>query len=218
MFSWDDYYEPSDLEIAMEDFKQSIIENVRQELKDKIARLEKENSELLEVKKNWASIQKEYKDSIHDLHVKMENAEREAKRLKAKEIINSISTTGYRVHYEYVKPPKCDKCDENRYVHFISPLGREMKEPCKCSEGYKFFSPQEEKLICFYATETIRDKYYSCTDRDLERWELRSDVYEELPKDLDSINEYRAVFVNKQDCQTYCDWKNENEKNKQSTT
>lgn len=218
MYSWDDYYEPSEFEIQVEELKQSIIENVRDQIKNKIASLEKENAELQEIKKNWKQIKAEHDATMRELRFKTEVAEREAKRLRAKEILDSISSVGYRVHYEYVKPPKCDKCDDQRYIHFISPLGREMKEKCTCDQGYKVYSPKEEKLLRFYATETINSMYYSSRDSDGDMWELRSDVYKELPDNLEKINEYSAVFVNKEDCQTYCDWKNNNEKNKQSTT
>lgn len=219
MITWDnDYFEPSEFDIMMEEFKQSIIDNVREEIKRKISLLETENAELQDIKKNWKQIKDEHDKTMRELRFKTEVAEREAKRLRAKEILDSISSVGYRVHYEYVRPPKCDKCDDQRYIHFISPLGREMKEKCTCDQGYKVYSPKEEKLLRFYATETINSMYYSSRDSDGDMWELRSDVYKELPDNLEKINEYSAVFVNKEDCQTYCDWKNNNEKNKQSTT
>ena len=33
---WDDYYEPSEFDIMMSEFKQTIIDNTRKEIKDRI--------------------------------------------------------------------------------------------------------------------------------------------------------------------------------------
>lgn len=211
MSSWDDYYEPSEFDELMEEFKQSIIDNVRDSLKNKIKMLEEENAKFEDIKKKWKQMQREHEQALYNLQVKTENAEREAKRQKAKDILDSIAIIGYRPGFEYTKLPKCNKCDDMRRIHFTSPLGREMTEPCTCDKGIKSYFPKEEKLICFYANETIRDMYFSCTDRDRERWELAADVYKQLPEDLSKINSYRAVFLNKEDCQKYCDWLMENE-------
>lgn len=211
MSSWDDYYEPSEFDELVEEFKQSIIDNVRDQLKNKIKMLEEENAKFDDIKKNWKQMQREHEQALYNLRVKTENAEREAKRQKAKDILDSIAVIGYRPGFEYTKLPKCDKCDDMRRIHFTSPLGREMTEPCTCDKGIKSYFPKEEKLIGFYANETISDMYFSCTDRDREHWELRADIYKQLPDDLSKINSYRAVFFSKEDCQKYCDWLMENE-------
>ena len=67
---WDDYYEPTEFDEAMMEFKASIVDNVRQEIKNKIDRLEKENAELREVKNNWKHIQAEHERQCASFAVK----------------------------------------------------------------------------------------------------------------------------------------------------
>ena len=71
---WEDYYEPSEFEILMEGFKDSIRENVKEEIKVKIEQLEKENAELRDVKEKWEDIKRYYEEAMRDLKNEKERA------------------------------------------------------------------------------------------------------------------------------------------------
>lgn len=208
---WEDYYEPSEFEQEMECLKQSIRDNVRKEIQDEMDRLRAENTELRTVKENWQEIKREHDQALRDLRIAKENAEREAKKAKAKDILAGLAVIGYRPSAKYETGPKCDKCDKNRYRHFISPLGREMKEECTCKKAKKVFAPIEVELEEFTVGENVSNVYYEQhkEDTDYDRYDMRADVYKELPDDLSKINEYRAVFINRDDCQRYCNLMNE---------
>lgn len=214
---WDDYYEPSEFEQEMECLKQSIRNNVRKEIQDEMDRLRAENVELRTVKENWQQMKREHDQALRDLRIAKENAEREAKKAKAKDILAELAVIGYRPSVKYETGPKCDKCDKNRYRHFISPLGREMLEECTCKKIKRVYSPSENKLVKFWAGKGIGSIYYKRTedkDIDSDRYDMTADVYKDLPDDLSKFNEYRAVFINKDDCQRYCDLKNAQEEEK----
>lgn len=214
MSGWDDYYEPSEFDEAMMEFKQTIIDNVRQEIKDKIQRLEKENEELRDIKVNWQKINAEHQNALFELRVKTEQAELKAKRDRAMDIIKQMAFVGYRPSCEYKTGPKCDKCDENRKIHFVSPMGRQMTEDCLCAKRFLNYSPREEKLFKVYAGGQIGSMYYTISEetRDYDTWSMCGDVYRELPEKLEDINPYRAVFFKEEDCRKYCDWKNKKER------
>lgn len=217
MNMWEDYYEPSEFEQEIESLKQSIRDNVRKEIQDEMDKLRAENSELREVKANWQVIKREHAQALRDLRIAKENAEREAKKAKAKDIFAELAVIGYRPSVEYETGPKCDKCDERRYRHFISPLGREMIEECTCKKTKRIYSPAESKLVRFWAGKGIGSVFYKRTedkDIDSDRYDSTSDVYKALPDDLSKIDKYRAVFINKDDCQRYCDSMNAQEEEK----
>lgn len=213
---WEDYYEPSEFEQEMECLKQSIRDNVRKEIQDEMDRLRAENAELRTVKENWQKMKREHDQALRDLRIAKENAEREAKKAKAKDILAGLAVIGYRPSAKYEVGPKCDKCDRNRYRHFISPLGREMKEECTCKKTKKVFTPVEVMLKDFYVGNELRELYYERDrkDTDYDHYSMCADVYKDLPDDLSKINEYRAVFINKDDCQRYCDLMNAQEEEK----
>ena len=206
---WDDYYEPSEFDEVMEEFKASIVDNVKQEIKDKIDRLEKENAELREIRDNWQQIKNEHDRMMRDLRLEKENAKKQAEKARLQTVFRELCVTGYRPRYKLLQGPKCDKCDEKRKIHFVSPMGRQMTEDCICAASKPFYSPQEESLFSFYVGEKLGSRYYTKTnDSDADRYDCTATVYQELPDDLESINSYWTVFLNISDCQAYCDWIN----------
>lgn len=208
---WDDYYEPSEFDIMMSEFKQSIVDNTRQEIKERIQKLEKENAELQEVKKNWNQIKKEHESAIRELRYKTENAEKEAKKQRAADILKSIAVKGYRPHITYERLPKCDKCDANRRIHYVSPMGRQMTEDCECAKQKRHYSPKEVKCLKFSVVDSLCFTYFELTNEESYRdvWSGHDDFYQELPENLESINLYSAVFLNEEECKKYCDWMTE---------
>lgn len=208
---WDDYYEPSEFDIMMSEFKQSIVDNTRQEIKERIQKLEKENAELQEVKKNWNQIKKEHESAIRELRYKTENAEKEAKKQRAADILKMIAGKGYRPYCIFEKLPKCNKCDVNRRIHYVSPMGRQMMEDCECAKQKRHYSPKEVKCLKFSIDNTIHSYNFEPADEDSYRdiWSTQADFYQELPENLESISCYRAVFFNEEECKKYCDWMNE---------
>lgn len=206
---WDDFYEPGEFDEVIEEFKASIVDNVKQEIKDKIDRLEKENADLREIRDNWQQIKNEHDRMMRDLRLEKENAKKQAEKARLQTVFRELCVTAYRPSYKFLQGPKCDKCDDARKIHFVSPMGRQMQEDCVCAASKPFYSPREELLFSFYVGEKLGSRYYTKEDYpDADRYDCVADVYQELPDDLESINKYRAVFLTAEDCQSYCDWHN----------
>ena len=193
----------------MADFKASIVDNVRKEIKDKIDRLEKENAELREVKDNWDQIKREHATAMCELSLAKEQAKRQAEKARLQTVFRDLCVIGYLVHCEYMQGPKCDKCDEYRKIHFVSPMGRSMTENCQCAASKAFYSPKEVPLMSFWIGNGVQRRYYERSDSDYsDQYTCCAEVYSELPEELETINSYSAVFLNVADCQAYCDWHN----------
>ena len=204
---WDDYYEPSEFEQQIELFKQSIRENVKQEIQDEIDNLKAENAKLQEIKENWAELTQEHERALLDLRMAKQNAEMEARRTKATEILKELCFVGYRPKVNLIYPPKCDKCDEQRYIHFKSPLGREMKEECTCKQAVRCYEPSKVRLMDFYIRDKVSGVYYERKDeKEYDHYDMAAEVYHDFPNNPENVNYYRAVFANFGDCARYCEW------------
>lgn len=57
---WDDFYEPSEFDQQVEEWKEALKKSVKKEYMDEMERLRRENAELMDIKKNWS-------EKIHEI-------------------------------------------------------------------------------------------------------------------------------------------------------
>lgn len=226
-YDYEDYYgEPSEFEQQIDEFKDSLFNAVKQEHKDKMDKLEKENNELQEVKENWKSLENEYKSKILELKNEKSKLELNAKRMRLEELFEGeFNTILYSPSDIYVYVNKCDKCDDNRKVKFISPSGKELEENCECGKAYRKYTThpyycsefrvnrnrkvEEMPLLMWY-------KKYKDYDSDYDGYTYdNSDLVRKIySQDMDFetiFNDYKysIYFRNEEDCEKYCDWLND---------
>lgn len=188
--------------------------------------LVKENNELQEVKKNWQSLENEYKSKIRELENEKSKLELNAKRMRLEELFEGeFNTILYSADYIYVYAGKCNKCDDDRKINFLSPLGKEMKEDCECSKAYRKYTVKP-----YYCTEFRVNRYRKDDEMPLLMWYKRYRDYSsdydgytydssDLVKNIYSpdmnyetiFNDYKhsIYFRNEADCQNYCEWLND---------
>lgn len=208
---WEDYYEPSEFDILMDGFKDSIRENVKQEIKDKIERLEKENAELRDVKEKWEDVKRYHEEAICELKREKERVRKELESEKINKLLERLAFTAYRPLAKTEMVPKCDKCDENRKIYFTSPMGRKMSEDCTCAARKVTYVPSEESLFRFYVRssgEVSARCFTRKEEGDWNRYDYWDALYFELPDDLEKVSPSCAVFVNLSDCEKFCDYWN----------
>lgn len=226
---YEDYWdEPSEFEKQVEEFKTSLRNAVKAEIKEKIDSLEKELEEL-------KTFRDERDEFVKECNAKIAEAKREAREAKETEekwkearlhkILGDYLTFGWKVDDAYEYGEKCEKCDDNRKIHFTSPQGKQYEEDCQCAKRHYRYFPKLVELLefCvkkknFYSSDAdvdFRNRYYYAEDdRDYERFRSANDVYTSSDIDFEDVNPYCAVFLNEEDCQKYCDWKNEKERKK----
>lgn len=196
---------------------EAIKENVRQDIKAEMERLRKENAELQQYEQERQEVENVKKWYESRLQTEVEAYKRMLRQGKIKELFGDYIGTGWGVGCNTILPPKCDKCDEKRLVHFKSPRGKELTEPCECACGKFVYNPIELTLIKFskYRDEIIR--YFIDRDHTTENyWEYEdatSDIYDgETP--FEDLNCWEIVFLDKETCERYCAWKTEQEAKK----
>lgn len=212
----DFFYEPSEFEEKVDEFKECLALAVKEDILAELKKLREENESLKEFKGKKEQYERELQRTKNECSRKIREAEESAKKMKIKEVLDFVSVTGYRPKAEYIKKQKCDKCDEFRRIHYITPLGRKATEYCTCNDSIVKYRPKKVKLVKLSVSRRGENMYYEKENEDEERdeYSMRADVYRNSDIDFEVINSYRAVFLKKEDCQKYCEWL-EKEKNKE---
>ena len=225
-YDYDDYWgEPSEFEQQVEEFKDALRNSVKDEIKEKIESLEKELAELTEFKKDKNKIIQECEDKVKEAKREAEATIRKAKESEEKwkkarlhQLLGDYLMTGWKTKYERVYGTKCDKCDDDRKIHFSSPQGKKYTEDCQCARCYYKYSPQEVTLAKIYVRKKRFDyndngkcdfynRYYRVEEKDdYDLYETSSEVYTSSDFDYEKANPYRAVFLNEENCEKYCEW------------
>lgn len=214
------YNEPSEYDQMVEDFRLSLMQSVKKEFLDKMQRLEKENAELREVKQNWERLKSEYEEKQREQRYQIEQERRNVRRERLAKLFEQcgMNVALFKPKGSLFRLDKCEKCDENRRIHFQSPSGRDLQEECECARGYYPVSPvlytmvkfhryiknQDCNVYTFFQAESDDDyDYYraepiACTN--LYHGQDFSELYAELQENV--------FFEDEAQCRLYCDYIN----------
>lgn len=193
----------------------AIKNSVRDDIKQEMERLRKENAELQQYKQERQEIENVKKWYESRLQTEVEAYKRKLRQEKIKELFGDYICTGWGVDYDAILPPKCNKCDKNRYIHFKSPSGKNLEEPCSCGKAKKIYKPVELSLIRFNEYENkIRRYFIEEGERSYAQYGEGTDrIYDGKVPFKDLIC-WRIVFLDKETCEKYCEWKTEQEAKK----
>ena len=207
------YNEPCEFDAQIEGLKEALSKAIQEKFLDEMEELREENISLREFRDNKERYERELKVAKAEYQRKMQDAERQANSKKLKDLLSTFAVVGYRANPEYKKGPKCGQCDDNRKIHFVSPMGRKMEEDCSCAKSTCTYSPKEVHLLKFYAGKEIVDTYFEqvSKDRDYDSYSLRAQVYDKNRKPFEDISYFSTVFLQEDDCQQFCKWLNEQE-------
>lgn len=207
------YTEPSEFDEEIESFKEALSKSIQKKFLDEMEELREENISLREFRDNKERYEQELKAAKAEYQRKMQDAERQANQKKLKDLLNTFAVVGYRAELEYRQGPKCDKCDDNRKIHFVSPMGRNMTEECSCAKRIRTYSPKEVRMLKFYAGKEIFNTYFEQTnrDRDYESYSFVAQIYDKTKKPFEDVNYFSTVFLQEDDCRQFCNWLNEQE-------
>lgn len=170
---YEDFYNegPSDYELFMNDLKETLKKSIKDEFIKEMDKLRAENKKLQDIKENFEQIKLDYAHKEQELKAKEQDIERSLARKKIMELatIADMKPQIYYIDDATGFLPKCDKCDENRLIHFRSPSGKECTESCpNCGTSFKkyFVKPVDTLRISFPNDPQIkRVAYYLRHDR-----------------------------------------------------
>lgn len=212
---WDEefYNEPSEFEQQIYEFKQGLMNAVKDEYKEEMESLRKENTELQQVKNNLDQIKREYNQKVVELDMQRRTLKNEVRRERLLELMGDFKVELYRADWKRKDGPKCDKCDDTRRIHFESPTGRKMTEECTCKGSFKYYKPRLHVCSSFELRNGEFIAWYK-PYRDTDGMEIEclgslnvprrfycGESFENLPE-----YHYETYFTTEAECQAYCDW------------
>lgn len=211
MYDYDDFYnEPSEFEMQVEEFKSSLMSSIKDEYKAEMARLRKENSELQEVKRNFDQIKRDFNQKTVELDMAKQDLRRELRKERLTDLLKDFEVLLYRPTYHYEHGPKCDKCDDNRQVHYKTPSGRDAREECGCKKGYRVFKPEEFICKSFANRSGKFIAWYTENSNDEDSFGIYSNTPQFIyaGEDFENINlkHWEVFFKTPEECQAYCAW------------
>lgn len=207
---YDDFYDDCpEVGTLVEEFKDSLLKSVKEEFLNEMDRLRKENAELKEFKLKKAEYDSQLEKYKKIKKLELEQLKQIAEKKRLMDILkDNVMETAYYPQYTWkYKYDKCDKCDKYRYIHFKSPSGRDLSEPCSCSERVNYYKPNECSIV------DIRSNFDSL----LFRYEDKNGLFVAIKSDNKEYEEgdykcYRTI----KECQKECDRLNKEEENGQN--
>lgn len=216
----DFYHEPSEFDLRIDEFKESLMKSVKEDFIAELEELKKENESLQDVKKNFESIKRDYENKERELEIERNNAKREVRRELISDILDEYRLIMYQASQVGVEKPKCDKCDKNRRINYKTPLGKDATEYCDCSTKEYTYKPKKHALVELSPRNNFYDLsafYYEVRNSGGKDEYLRLSDYSQhatyIYRDgmgYKDIKRYSTFFKTKEECQKYCDWLNEN--------
>ena len=216
---YDDFYEPSEFDIMVEELKDELRQSVKQEYLDRIAGLEKRLAELEDIKQNWNKKTAELSAEKHKAQIAVAQAESNARKATLKDLLEPLKKQmwGIRQEWSYIRE-KCDKCDEYGYVHFKSPAGHDMKEECSCRKQTSVYHPIEAEVYEIDGRDRrpgarfiFQFEHSDLTWEWEDRFKRVDEIYDGRPfEDIPSY--YWTIFDDKNVAQEYCDYLNSHKK------
>ena len=214
---YEDFYNegPSDYELFMNDLKETLKKSIKDEFIKEMDKLRAENKKLQDVKENFEQIKLDYAHKEQELKAREQDMEKNLARKKIMELatIADMKAQIYYIDDDTAYLPKCDKCDENRLIHFKSPTGKDCTEPCpNCGTTYHkyYVKPVDTMKILFPNDPTLhRVAYYLRHDRWGESYSYElQDIYRGSAADYDTSSGYKmhhTAFESKELAQKICD-------------
>lgn len=222
--SYDDFYEPSEFDEKVEEFKDYLRKSVKEETQELIEKLQKENNELRGVRDNWNKVKRGYEEKQRELQREIEACKANAARMRLDELFEA---TGMNVilwipRIKAVCKPKCGKCDKARLIHFKSPSGKDCTENCQCAKIFYKYSPKPYYLSEFRINHRTGKgelpllmwfKKYSDYSSDYDGYTYDSSnlckfVYD--GEDFEALSEKKGdiYFREEEKCREYCEYLN----------
>ena len=234
---FDDYYDPSEGELFFDEMKEKFREILREDVNSELSRLTKENEELRKTVKEYNDKKMELTRRERDVQYKEDNLKRDVEREFYSKTMDEVfehlledSEVWYAERVPHEKP-KCDLCNEDREMIATYPNGEVIKKQCDCAKPTYVYEPviSVNKQIKFHKSYKYSDKkcYFTKNYKPNKDYAEAYDYYCEFRIEKiydefnDEVKEYhkakrygeKIAFRNKEACQKYCDWLNEENSN-----
>lgn len=167
------YFEPSEFDQQVDEFKEMLRTSVREEITEEIAKLRATVKDQAGKLANLTQLEQAAKKARQEYEHKAARAELDAHAKVQKEgirkLLEVLAGPRYRVSLTYKEQPKCDKCDADRRIAYTTPLGRKQWERCECSESEVFYRAEEQYVHSISKRRGELTVWYENTKRHSDR-------------------------------------------------
>jgi len=232
---YEGYYEPSEVDQLVEEFKDKIREHLLPNIQEEINRLNKENNDLKNKNEEYRKRESEISNKERDLKYKAENLKREVEKEfyqsnigdTLKDYIDKAEV--WFADQKGFPKEKCSLCNDKRKLVANFPNGKTTETNCDCSNLVHIFVPETSELSLikfnkrdsqyqsdrkFYLSRSYvpsknssyRDEY---SYNEFKLYQI-VDEFNGSTIELHETKEYNTKigFKTKEECQKYCDWLN----------
>lgn len=230
-YDYDNCYEQSKADEVYEETLEKLKELLREDIKNEIEYIRKENLRLKKENEELKDKTRNIDNREQTLNMKEKDLENKSERYfyskKFSEILKpleeSMKIWYVSFYWEYI--PKCENCDENRKVDYISPFGTSIKGKCECNKTEKTYKIVETNIqyLSFYKSNRNQEfiltpKYdsgeYDSTYFKLDFQYISKKFEEDKVLDYKISDGYRdfTAFNDREECEKYYNWlmKNKN--------
>lgn len=213
----EEFYPESEYQEQIDALKEAIKNSVKSEILEEMNRLRSENEKFQGIKEHFEEVKKDYEKKKGECDRIVRNAEYNAKKMRLVDLMKDHKVIKWKITWEYVYGPKCDKCDSNREVEVKLPSGKIVKDLCRCStDSKRYYYPKRYilsefndrygggKITAHYSEERSgNDTYYelySSTVCDKYTEDRKKEAIESLSDEVRDI-----LFSEENECQKVCD-------------
>lgn len=217
------FYTESEYQEQIDALKEAIKNSVKSEILEEMNRLRAENEKLQAIKEHFEEVKKDYEKKKDECDRITRNAEYNAKKMRLADLMKNHKVIKWKITWEYVYGPKCDKCDSDRTVDVKLPSGNTVKDSCGCkTDSKRYYYPKryilseftdryrDGRITAFYTEKNSyneKDSYYelyTCTVCDNFTNAEKKKAIENLSDEVRKI-----LFDEEEECQKVCDKLNE---------
>lgn len=205
------YYEPSKADEIIERAVAELKETLKGQALSEMDTIKHENERLKKELDEYHSKEQELRNREFNIVQKENNLKREFNRAKFRDLIEPFieNETIYVIDRVSKLIPKCDKCNENRRIEYISKYGDKTELRCECDKNKTFYYPAMKELKSIeFAKGNGKFRATPRYSRDYEyeyfHIDFKAAPIEEYDPELD-ISYSRDYFSNREVCQKYCD-------------
>lgn len=230
---FEDYYEPSEVDQLVEEFRDKVREHLLPNIREEIERLNKENEKLRNKNEEYRKRESEINSKERDLKYKEDNLKREVEREfyeinigdTLKQYIEDCEI--WFANTENYQNQKCNLCNSKRELVANFPDGKTTKKECSCAKIFSKYVPDLSTITLikfykrnsrypsdrkFYLSRTYSPPPNSRDDYSYQEFKIYHviDVFNESIIELHKNKPYgeKLGFKIKEECQKYCDWLN----------
>ena len=146
----EEFYPESEYQEQIDALKEVIKSSVKSEILEEMNRLRAENEKLQGIKEHFEEVKKDYEKKKDECDRIIRNAEYNAKKMRLADLMKDHKVIKWKVSWELVYGPKCDKCDSDRAIEIKLPSGKIVKDSCKCkTDSKRYYYPKRYVLSEF---------------------------------------------------------------------